>query len=397
MGDSEADCPSTYSFCCGARPQSQDGPKLSMLQLQQADRGRNELQVETIDVPDQQNSAPRPIALARAMKTVLAHEECWDDWLNVVNPAATHAVYPCGGRDRKPAGGAEATHTPASSSLPVPASRGQGGYENAAKGPARGSNAEFFKPDQTVILFDWDDTLFPSNWLQQSEGFFKPVSETHAKMFLKLAESLESILKLAMGLGRVVIVTNSSEPWVSISVRTFMPFLEPLMKDIKVIYARTIYENAVAGTDSNAAVFGGALGAYKARLAMQADALAPQRWKEQAFKQEIGGFYTRYENQSWKNVISIGDSIYERDAAKNIILGLEGPSMHCRLKTAKFMENPPIEDLIAEIRVMHDALALIVQYDGNLDVEIDMDDLKHGLSLADKIVDPLVGDTVDHE
>lgn len=31
-----------------------------------------------------------------------------------------------------------------------------------------GSQAEYFKPDQTIILFDWDDTLCPSNWIREN-------------------------------------------------------------------------------------------------------------------------------------------------------------------------------------------------------------------------------------
>jgi len=327
-----------------------------------------ELNVETIDaVTGESGTAPRPVALERAMKTVMAHEECWDEWLKILDPAAARAL-----------------KTKSSSLSPFAPSGLPSASQLDGQDPAVGSNAEYCKPDQTIILFDWDDTLFPSNWLQQSEGFFRPLSESHAKLFLRLAEGLEAILKLAMGFGRVVIVTNSSEPWVSISVRTFMPFLEPLFKDIKVIYARALYENA-PGTESASSIFGGAFGAYKARLAMQADALAPQRWKEQAFKHEIGGFYSRYENQSWKNVVCIGDSIYERDAAKHVVFG---SARHCRLKTAKLMENPQAEDLIAELRVIHDALGLLVQYNGNLDVEIDASDLKQSLSLVNKILDP---------
>jgi len=229
-------------------------------------------------------------------------------------------------------------------------------------------------PEDTILFFDWDDTLFPSNWLQQSDGFFRPLSETNSELFKKLGERLEAVLKLAMSLGKVVIVTNSSEPWISISVRTFMPYLSPLIKEIKVIYARSLYE-ITPGSDASA---------IKDPTALQADAMAPQRWKEQAFLHQIGSFYSRYENQTWKNVICIGDSIYERDAAKNVVNGC-GKSKGCRLKTAKFLENPDASDIVTELHLLHDALSALVQYDGNMDVEIDPEDLKHGLSLASKV------------
>merc|ERR1711865_354308 len=156
---------------------------------------------------------------------------------------------------------------------------------------------------------------------------------------------------------------------------------------IPVVYARAIYENAAQGEEASTGIFGGALGTFKARLAMQADALAPQRGKEQAFLQELAAFYSRYDNQSWKNVVCIGDSIYERDAAKNVVLGMDRSIPRRRLKTAKLMENPHVEDLIGELRVIHDALGLFVSYDGNLDVEIDKEDLKQGMSFTNKVLD----------
>lgn len=357
---SEVDCPttSTYALCCGARTRTEDGPKITLIHEErgrgQGSKKNGRDDVENIDIPGRE--APRPMALERAMKTVLAHEECWDEWLNILDPAAARAIKKS---DRN-----EASSTSASSS----------GRDNASSG-------EYFRPDQTILIFDWDDTLFPSNWLQQSESFFKP-SENHAKLFKQLASVLEPLMKLAMSLGKVIIVTNSSEPWVSISVRTFMPQLESLFENITTVYARAQYEKDPDSTTSSS-MFG--------FRPSSMDVLAPQRWKEKAFQKELGGFYSRYSNQSWKNVVSIGDSIYERNAAKEVLLKrvkTGGQKTPCRLKTAKFMENPPVEDLIAQIRAIHEALGMLVQYDGNLDVELDYEDLKHGQSLAKKIVDP---------
>merc|ERR1719162_359647 len=124
-----------------------------------------------------------------------------------------------------------------------------------------------------------------------------------------------------------------------------------------------------------------------ARLAMQSDELAPQRWKELAFEQEISGFYSRYQHQSWKNIISIGDSIFERDAVRRVVVNRPNQKKQCRTKTAKLLDEPEVDELIAQVRVIHDALGLMVQYDGNLDIEIDEEDLKLDLSLAEKIMD----------
>jgi len=108
------------------------------------------------------------------------------------------------------------------------------------------------------------------------------------------------------------------------------------------------------------------LPSYNSRRAARDIDMDPQCWKEVAFEQEIGGFYSRYQHQSWKNVISIGDSVFERDAVKRVV-----PNRHsakkCRTKTLKLFDDPGMEDLIAQVRAVRDVLFSMVQYDGDVD------------------------------
>lgn len=270
------------------------------------------------------------------------------------------------------------------------------------------SQSEYFKPEQTIILFDWDDTLCPSNWIRENRpalSFFKPApqDDKYQKPLRELQKQVEAVLKLALKMGKVIIVTNAMEPWVETSCRNFLPLLMPIVMTIPVIYARSIYDNLTVDAkqaQSRSASPGRAmpgmynatgqnkLANHNARLATQgSDELAPQRWKELAFEQEISGFYSRYQHQSWKNVISIGDSIFERDAVRRVVVNRPTALKKCRTKTAKLLDEPEIDELIAQVRVVHDALGLMVQYDGNLDIEIDEEDLKLDLSLAEKIMD----------
>jgi len=270
------------------------------------------------------------------------------------------------------------------------------------------SQSEYFKPEQTIILFDWDDTLCPSHWIRENRpilSFFKPApsSEKYQKPLRELQTHVEATLKLAMKMGKVIIVTNAMEPWVETSCRNFLPVLVPIVTQIPVIYARSIFDmhscdpstsrsTKASGTGSRPlpGMYSNngqdKLGHYNARLAMQADEMAPQRWKELAFEQEISGFYSRYAHQSWKNIISIGDSIFERDAVRRVVLNRPSAKKKCRTKTAKLLDEPAIDELISQVRVIHDALGQMVQYDGNLDIEIDEEDLKLDLSLTEKIM-----------
>merc|ERR1711920_91151 len=121
------------------------------------------------------------------------------------------------------------------------------------------------------------------------------------------------------------------DPWVEISCRNFLPALSDIVKGIPVIYARSVYDQhtcdrIVANAGNGSSFPSQALpGMYSSngqnRLGCSSDLrcndspeMAPQRWKEAALKNEIASFYSRYSQQSWKNIISIGDSIFERDA-----------------------------------------------------------------------------------
>jgi hypothetical protein len=268
-----------------------------------------------------------------------------------------------------------------------------------------GSQADYFKPEQTIILFDWDDTLCPSNWIRENRpmlSFFKPAptDERIQKPLRELQKHVEATLKLAMKMGKVVIVTNAMDPWVETSCRNFLPQLYNLVMQIPIIYARSVFEaytyeqKSQAASPSRGLALPGMysangqnkLGKINARLAQQ-DEMQPQKWKELVFDQEITGFYSRYQHQSWKNVLSIGDSIFERDAVRRVVLHRPTAKKKCRTKTAKLLDEPTLEELIAQVKVVHDALGMMVQYDGNLDIEIDEEDLKMDLSLADKILD----------
>lgn len=274
-----------------------------------------------------------------------------------------------------------------------------------------GSQSEYFKPEQTIILFDWDDTLCPSYWIRGNRpalSFFKPApnEERFQRPLRELQVHVEATLKLAMRMGKVIIVTNAMEPWVETSCRNFLPSLMPIISQIPVIYARSIFDmhnmdplrrqtaNRFSTRSASAlpGMFGpgglNKLASHKARLAQQqVDAMAPQKWKELVFDMEITDFYSRYSHQSWKNVISIGDAIFERDAVRRVVVNRPSAKKKCRTKTAKLLEEPEIEELISEVRVIHDTLGLMVQYDGNLDIEIDEEDLYVDLSLAEKIMD----------
>lgn len=313
-------------------------------------------------------------------------------------------------------------------------------YETSA------SQEEFHQIEQTLIIYDWDDTLCPSCWIQDQAptlSFFRapPQDERFRGPLRRLEQVVSKLLTTSMQLGKVVIVTNAQEPWVETSCRNFLPGLVPLINKIPVRYAHAAYEDAFGSGDAvglaspvaraaeeelrNQASLelgrgAGAPGMYsppsrsapkdavgvigdegeeeeptktgRSEASGEAPVLAapafsltthdssldlevaPQQWKEAAFREELRNFYTRYENQSWKNVISVGDSVFERNALRHVITSRPSKNRRCRTKTAKMLDEPTIEELIKQVKVVHDGISLIVKYDGNLDIELDEED-----------------------
>jgi len=324
-------------------------------------------------------------------------------------------------------------------------------YETSA------SQEEFSKLEQTLIIYDWDDTLCPSCWIQDQApvlSFFRPppANEELRGPLKQLEESVAKLLTTSMQLGKVVIVTNAQEPWVETSCRNFLPGLMPFLAQIPVRYAHAVYEDAFGSQEAlpsspvvraaekelqrQASIELGAPGMYSSPARQRPTAgqdatgeegdedelagktartdassarggleqvgafsltthessldleAAPQQWKEAAFREELRVFYTRYENQSWKNVISIGDGLFERDALRKVASGRPTKNRQCRTKTAKLLDEPTIEELIKQLKTVHDGISLIVQYDGNLDLEIDEEDLDFDI----KMIEVMMGD-----
>lgn len=261
------------------------------------------------------------------------------------------------------------------------------------------SQDEYFERDQTIIILDWDDTLCPTTWTKQEQQRLKKnltqVAEHYRERLDLLARQCVALLTAANELGRVVIVTNAVFPWVESSCQCFLPSLCPLLKTVSVIYARQVYEDKASGSfmpkvfNTN---FTPSVMRQPRRVQTQTD---PQRWKEVAFEKEIADFYSRYKHQSWKNVISIGDSVWEREAARKVVPLRPSLERKCRTKTVKLFGEPGIEDLTMQVRVIRKIIAAMVQHDGDLDIELGAQDLHDGVSLEGIITPTSSTDLVD--
>ena len=181
----------------------------------------------------------------------------------------------------------------------------------------------------TLIILDWDDTLFPTTWVTSGNINIKNINKNAILMnyFNNLDIELHELFKHLNNLGDVIIVTNAQLNWINISL-SILPLTSKFIntnknksnKPIKVISAR-----AYASEQS----------------------LNPNDWKHITFEYIM---YDAYQNKGYNNVISIGDADYEYKALVNLYS--HDKKKYKLLKSVKFIKYPPKEVLIDQIKVV---------------------------------------------
>lgn len=251
---------------------------------------------------------------------------------------------------------------------------------------------------QTVIVFDWDDTLFPTSWILDDAGldWTLPLSRQRAVRGFKreaVAEKLAicedhavGILQRANQCGHVVLVTLAAAGWVEKACRQFYRRVGDLLEmlRISVVYAQgphtkrdLIMQKSKGVTDEE---FWGLL-------------------KGRAISEEVAKFYSRYEGQTWKNVLSIGDSRFERYGLLAATTAyMQGQGLHTwnrqqpysptqrnvwekvsddervvrlRAKCVKLVDRPDVEELTIELSMVSRWLMSMVQLDEGFDLDLD--------------------------
>jgi hypothetical protein len=195
--------------------------------------------------------------------------------------------------------------------------------------------------ENTMLIFDWDDTVLPSTWIHEQGLSLAddswPTPEQQG-LLDRLAERAAHTLGVAKQHGWVTLVTNAEAGWIELSCQKFMPSLWPSLGDVKLFSARSTYERQ--------------------------GVVSPFEWKYLAFESEIGGFYEGCEAHFEKNVVSFGDSAHEREA----LIRVTERMSNCRTKSLKLVERPEVDQLLKEHQLLADCMCSIVSHDGNLDL-----------------------------
>ena len=182
---------------------------------------------------------------------------------------------------------------------------------------------------RTLIIFDWDDTLLPTSWLNNQYLLQDPTSkpsEATSIILDDIAESVLTVLRLAQMHGVVIIITNSEVGWVQRTCHRFLPKCLDLIDSIPIVSARTSYERFTT---------------------------SQVEWKIRAF---------RAQRVSAHNILSIGDSECERQA----VATLKQPG--CIVKSLKLDSNPSPGKIKTQLIMLREMISRVIEHPTSLDI-----------------------------
>lgn len=190
----------------------------------------------------------------------------------------------------------------------------------------------------TLIILDWDDTLFPTTWITRNNiDLANPYSrERHIVYFTDLDSALVRVFNVLIKYGKVVIVTNAMPEWVRIS-SSILPRTHKILSKIKIVSARKSYQE------------------------INPDSMS---WKTMAFVDELS---KEMKEKQINNVISVGDAEYEYQALINLYKNdRRGTKI---MKSIRFMKDPTQDVLLDQLDVLQHAISKICGKNKHLDLK----------------------------
>ena len=195
------------------------------------------------------------------------------------------------------------------------------------------------KTHNSLIIFDWDDTLLCTTFLTP-KGYFDEdivLNEKEKEKGQKLEISVYNLLKICIEKGDVYIITNAGPGWVEFSAEKFYPNILKLLKKIKIISARGEYEEKYPN-DS-------------------------RQWKIETFL----NLKNNLNMNLVTNIICCGDSVFEMEAGKILASKFD----QAFIKTIKFRESPKPEELNKQLRLVIDQFNGIYSAVKNLTIRVE--------------------------
>lgn len=231
--------------------------------------------------------------------------------------------------------------------------------------PVPRTSGAFTGRSDSMIIFDWDDTLLPTSFFKEmpvaSPDFVgQPLhSLPFYQSLMEHADLVQQILRAASAIAHISIVTLSARPWVLMSSETYLPGLdmEALMQelDIPVFYATEHLDFLDVSKNPDAC-----LATISKRNAMT------DNLRRNCASNALSG--------PRLSVLSIGDSLVEQQALKDCCLGWGGLKPIVQrpfCKTVKLIDKPSLQTLSGELRYLLSGLQSMASRDDDFDARFD--------------------------
>jgi len=193
-----------------------------------------------------------------------------------------------------------------------------------------------------IIIIDWDDTLFPTSWVNKNNIKFddRNTVDKYKLYFLELDKTISSFLESLQKISDVYIVTNANINWIKSCLQMLQLTANVIIQNnIRLVSARDNYSGK---KDS------------------------PTEWKIFTFQDIINDILNKinfnFKKNTILNIISLGDAMYEYIALIKLNTFLRkfiedklkdnNCNFNYLLKNIKFMDKPEFNYIIDQIQLV---------------------------------------------
>ena len=188
----------------------------------------------------------------------------------------------------------------------------------------------------TLIIYDWDDTLFPTTEITQHKN------NESKRNLNELDNHIVKLLSKSLHLGYPIIITNATRSWVKDSANKYYPktYSYMIKNNIPVISARE-FANSNNVDDH-------------------------MQWKNITFKYFLSILMNK--NKNIKTILSIGDALYEKIALEQFGKIINKNEHKSYIKTVKYISRPTILNLLKENILIYNNLENIISRNNHSDI-----------------------------
>ena len=193
--------------------------------------------------------------------------------------------------------------------------------------------------DNTIIILDWDDTLYPTSWVIKNNIDItdSKIRKKYMGEFMNLDIYISKLLLSLKKYGEVVIITNAMLSWVTLTL-TVLPLTNKIVNNLELISAREKYSKLSEMTD----------------------------WKKHTFNELMN---RKLKKKEYNNLISIGDSKYEHNALINLYHHKLIPNKY--IKIVRLIRNVNYDELIEELKILTKNVKYINNKKEHIDLNFD--------------------------